>query len=314
MTTIIAECCQNHNGDLNLLKEMIWAAKESGATYVKIQSMLASELTYREQFETGHIENSITKVMKRPYQAEYDRLKPMDLNDETHHWFVEECHKAGIKPLTTAFTRSRVLFLSTLSWPAIKVASYDCASFPMIRELKDNFERLFISTGATTDDEIKKTAEILQGHSFTFLHCVTIYPTPLDQLHLSRMEWLKLFTPSIGFSDHTLVERDGLKASFGALALGADVIERHFTLLKKDQSKDGPVSINPKQLKNLVVFSKLSQAEQQRYVALEIPEWPMMQGKSIRPLSHEELLNRDYYHGRFASNINGQIIYNWEDK
>ena len=80
--TIIAECCQNHNGDLKILKDMIWAAASAGADYVKIQSMLASDLAYREVFEEGLIEEGETKAIKRPYRTEYDRLKPLDLDVE----------------------------------------------------------------------------------------------------------------------------------------------------------------------------------------------------------------------------------------
>lgn len=313
MATIIAECCQNHKGDLNILKEMIHAASEAGADYVKIQSLLADELTHRQRFEAGVVENGITKVIKRPYEPEYQRLNPMDLDDEAHYWFIEECEQAGIKPLTTIFTRSRIPFIASLKWNEIKVPSYDCASFTMIKELKQNFRHLFISTGATFDEETKAITEILQGRSFTFLHCVTIYPTPLNELNLSRIDWLRQFTTSVGFSDHSLVKRDGLKASIGALFCGADVIERHYTILPEEKTKDGPVSINSKQLKELVEFGKMSKADLGEYVGKHIPEYNQMIGSPTRDLTENELLNRDYYRGRFASKINGKIVYNWEE-
>ena len=96
------------------------------------------------------------------------------------------------------------------------------------------------------------------------MHCITIYPTPLNQLNLNRMNWLKKFTKNIGFSDHTLVEKYDIKASKIALAMGAKIIERHFTILEKDKTKDGPVSINEKQLAELVHFSKLKKSEQMK--------------------------------------------------
>ncbi len=313
MPVIIAECCQNHKGDLSLLKDMIWAARDAGADYVKIQSMLADELAVRPRFEDGVVEDGVTKVIKRPWQPEYDRLKPMDLDDDAHRWFVEECGRAGIAPLTTSFTRSRVPFLATLPWPAIKVASYDCASLPLLRDLKASFPLLFISTGATTDDEIAQAAALLGDHPFSLLHCVTVYPTPLDQLHLGRMDWLRQFTPSVGFSDHTLVGRDSLKASFAALASGADVIERHYTLLAPDETRDGPVSINAPQLAELVAFARLPREEQRAFAEREIPEFAAMQGESQRPMTHAELLNRDYYRGRFATRTGDGWTYNWEE-
>jgi N,N'-diacetyllegionaminate synthase len=143
---------------------------------------------------------------------------------------------------------------------------------------------------------------------------VTIYPTPLDELHLRRMEYLRQFTPSVGLSDHTLVRRDGIKASVAAMSLGADIIERHFTVLAEDKTKDGPVSIRPAELKQLVDFSQMGEAELKDYVSREIPEYPQMLGLTQRPLSHVELLNRDYYRGRFASRVGGEMVYNWEER
>ena len=312
--TIIAEACQNHQGDIEILKDMIYAAKEVGADYIKIQSMLADELTNRERFEDGITENGVVKAIKRPYKAEYERLKPMDLNDVAYIWFVKECKKASIKPLTTAFTFSRIKFIASLDWEGIKVASYDCASIPFIKELKKYFSHLYISTGATFDEELEKTAEILKDHPFTLMHCVTIYPTPLEEIHLKRINWLRQFTNSVGFSDHTLIERDGLKASLAAIFYGADVIERHFTILERNQTKDGPISINPNELKELVEFSKLNHDEQRKYVGKNIKEIDVMLGEETRELSEEELLNRDYYRGRFASKIDRRTRYNWEEE
>ncbi len=314
MRKIIAECCQNHLGDWEILKDMVWSAAMAGATYCKVQSMLADELTFRERFEEGRWENGRQVAIKRPYRAEYERLKPMDLTDEMHWRFAEECQRAGIKPLTTVFTRSRIPFVASLGWDAVKVASYDCASYPMLRELKARFPHLFISTGATLDEEIEMAAKVLEGHSFTFLHAVTIYPTPLNELHLARMNYLRRFTPSVGFSDHTLVERDGIMASVVAMAFGAEVIERHFTILPVEKTKDGPVSIRFAELLALVEFSRMSDEELRAYVEKEIPEYPQMLGVANRPLSEVEWLNRDYYRGRFASKVGDEIIYNWEEK
>lgn len=313
MALVIAECCQNHKGDLAILKDMIWAASEAGADYVKIQSMLADELARRERFEEGLIEDGVQKAIRRPFKAEYERLKPMDLDDDTHRWFIEECRRAGVKPLTTVFTRARVPFLASLPWREIKVASYDCASYPLLRDLKQHFSHLFISTGATNDAEIEGAAALLAGHSFTFLHCVTIYPTPLGDMNLARLRYLRTFTPSVGFSDHTLVPRDGLKASIVALMLGADVIERHYTILPPDATRDGPVSINPTQLKELVKFARLPTKEIEAYIRGHVPEHVSMLGQERRELTHQELLNRDYYRGRFASRVGERQVPNWED-
>jgi len=182
MAKVIAEFCQNHKGDREIMKDMVWAAKEAGADYAKIQCIHTKYLTKREQFEGGVIENGIVKAIKRPYQTEYDRLKPMDLEEDDFIWFGEECKNAGIEPMTTVFTRGVVPFIASLGWKAVKIASYDCGSHPLIRDVREKFEHIYISTGASFDKEITKTAEILAGRSFSFLHCVTIYPTPLHGL------------------------------------------------------------------------------------------------------------------------------------
>ena len=314
MAKIIAELCQNHNGKWEILKNMIWKAKEAGADYAKVQSMLASEIPFRQRFEEGVTENGVVKTIKRPYQPEFDRLQPMDLTDRDFERVIDECKAADIEPMTTVFTRARIPFLSGLGMKAVKVASYDCGSYPMIRELKERFKHVYVSTGATFDEEIKKTAEILKDHSASFLHCVTIYPTPLDVMNLKRMEWLKQFCPNIGYSDHSLTARDGINASVIALALGASCIERHYTVLPSDQSRDGPVSINPEQLKQLVEFASMKKEEIMEWVQKNVPNWEVALGTAERTLTPEELRNRDYYRGRFASKVNGEWIDNWEEK
>jgi len=309
MPKIIAEFCQNHKGDKNILKEMIWQSAEAGADYAKIQSHLADELTHRERFELGHPE-----AIDRPYKPEYTRLKPADLDDETIEWFIQECKKADIKPLITIFTKQRISVLGSLDWDEVKVASFDCASHSMLEELKPHFKHFYISSGATFDEELEKTAEIMKGHDFTFLQCVTMYPTSLESLNLARMDFLRKFTPRVGFSDHTLVKKDGLKAAIVALSLGADVVERHFTILDAEQTKDGPISINPSQLKELVKFSKMEKLEIVEFVKKNIPEYKKMIGIQRPKMNSKELLTRDYYRGRFASKVNGEWIYNWEEK
>lgn len=318
MTDIIAELCQNHQGDKKILDEMVAAAAESGADFAKIQSMQSSEITKRDRFEKGLVEGGKTKVIKRPYQDEFNRLKPLDLSDDDHHFFIEKCEKYKIKPLTTIFTRQRLKFLKTLKFKIIKVSSFDCASFKLIDELANsNFDRLIISTGATYDREIEKTVNILRkrNQKFTLLHCISIYPTPLKEAHLNRIAYLKKLNNDVGISDHSNYDLDGPKLSLAAVYFGATTVEKHFTLLDKSKTKDGVVSVNPSELKELVKLCKASKNDQKKYIEDNIPELEkIMLGSSNRELSDIELLNRDYYQGRFASfNNKGIPIFNWED-
>jgi len=311
---LIAECCQNHNGSREILKRMIHAASENGADYVKIQAIRSRELTFRERFEEGAVDaNGTVTVIKRPYQPELERLSQLDLSPDEEAWFVEECHKAGTLALTTAFTRSAVQEIKDMGYAAVKIASYDCASFPLLRDVKQYWNRIFVSTGATFDEEIEQAAQILSGTDFDFLHCVTLYPTPLHELHLSRMEWLRQFTPKVGYSDHSKPAETGLWASKIALALGASCIERHFTVLLPSETKDGPVSVNPQQLLELRNFADIPSDQQWEIIETEYPEWRETLGNPTRKLSPAELLNRDYYRGRFAAKVDGKPQYNWEE-
>ena len=312
MTKIIAELCQNHNGDVNILKDMIWRAADSGASHVKIQTIFSEDLTFRERFEEGVTSNGIIKSIKRPYSPEFERLSKLDLGFDTHALFIDECSSAGVIPLTTVFNRSRLNSIIELGFKEIKIASYDCASFPLINDLKNKFNHIYVSTGATHDSEIETTADILRDQNFSFLHCVTIYPTPVDKLNLNRIDYLRQFTDSVGFSDHTRPSQHGINPDIVALWKDADVIERHFTILDSSQTKDGPVSVNPEQLKNIVDYSKYNHDELSKLVK-NIPDYDKMLGSKTHSLSEEELLNRDYYRGRFASKINGKTIYNWEE-
>ena len=312
MTKIIAELCQNHNGDVNILKDMIWRAADSGASHVKIQTIFSEDLTLRERFEEGVTLDGVVKSIKRPYLPEFERLNKLDLGFDTHALFIDECSSAGVIPLTTVFNRSRLESIVELGFKEIKIASYDCASFPLINDLKNKFNHIYVSTGATHDSEIETTANILSDQNFSFLHCVTIYPTPVDKLNLNRIDYLRQFTDSVGFSDHTRPSQHGIDPDIVALWKGADVIERHFTILDSSQTKDGPVSINPEQLKNIVDYSKYNHDELSKLVE-NISDYDKMLGSKTHSLSEEELLNRDYYRGRFASKINGKTIYNWEE-
>ena len=318
MTIIIAEFCQNHNGDFNVLEQMIIAAAKAGATHAKIQSITADKLTYRPQFEEGIFVGEVRRSIKRPYAEEYNRLKGLELSEREIKGFISLCHEHNLIPMTTCFSRYDVLSIKKQGFVTVKVASYDCASYQLLRDLAESFEELIISTGAMYDEEIEYASNVLSKTNFSFLHCITIYPTPLEVLNLSRINWLRKFSKRVGFSDHTLVSRDGIIASKAALALGADIIERHFSIMPADQTRDGPVSINGEQLRELVTFSNLSTKDKLKELNSLSINMSELTGKPTRDLTNQELLNRDYYRGRFASprknNKNSQnMIFNWEE-
>lgn len=312
---LIAEFCQNHNGDFDTLRRMIDAAAEGGATHGKIQTIFADDVSFRPEFEEGQTApDGKVLTIKRPSQAEADRLRPLELSYEQHRKFGDACKAAGLQPLTTAFNLTVIPFIRDLGWKTIKVASYDCGSLPLIGALADNFDDIIVSTGATYDEEIAATAELLNSRkkNFSLLHCVTIYPTPLNEMNLARMEYLRRFTPRVGLSDHSLVARDGVKAALAAIHLGAQVIERHFTVLPPEASRDGKVSITREHLVEINRFAAMGHDEQSQYLKAHVPEFDSMIGAAHRELSHDEMLNRAYYRGRFSNKVGGRQIFNWE--
>ena len=310
----IAELCQNHNGDVDLMKKMAYEAKEAGSDYAKIQTIFADMVAYRERFEDGLIENGEQKIIKRPFKEECERLKGLEISYEHQRKFIECCEEIEIKPLTTAFTRDSVDMISDAGFKDIKIASYDCGSDKLLEDIKDKFTKIFVSTGASFDSEIEKAGEILSGKDLYMLHCVTMYPTPLDQFHLSRMELLKKYTKNVGWSDHSLVSKNGIKGTLASIYFGASVVERHLTILPEDQTKDGKVSIRPDHIKEIKLFSALSKKDQESYLLEHFPNYKVTQGDVNRSLSAEELKNRDYFRGRFANiNEDGSTYFNWEN-
>lgn len=313
---IIAELCQNHNGSSKILAKMVSSASQSGATHVKIQHIYAKNLSKRFVFEKGLKFNNKEIFIKRPHNPEYQRLKKLELNKNQIKDFIKLCEEYSVIPLTTCFTRKDIFEIRDLGFKEIKVASYDCSSYQMLRELKNNFSHIYLSTGASYDIEIKTAAKIL-GKNFSLLHCVTQYPTNLKNLNLSRLKYLKTFTKEIGYSDHTNPTKDKLVSSMAAIFFGSKVLERHFTILDKKLTKDGVVSVNPDELKEITKFSKLHKKDQLKILNKKKFNKKLLLGIPNPKMSTEELNNRNYYRGRFVSRIHDNrgelVINNWEE-
>ncbi|HWQ95843.1 MAG TPA: N-acetylneuraminate synthase family protein [Candidatus Methylomirabilis sp.] len=205
-TKIIAELASCHNGNPDMAKALVRAASEAGVDIVKFQSWKASDVKDTD-----------------PDKKRYEQL---EFRDEWHRDMISYCRQCGIEFLTTVFDIKRIPFLRSLGQDSIKVASYDMKNYRLLSELKKNFKKIYVSTGGSYPEEIQKAAEILKGHDYTLLHCVLSYPTPFDQANLAKIDWLRQFAPSVGFSDHT----GGTEAAKVAIAMGIDVLEKHFTL------------------------------------------------------------------------------------
>lgn len=300
---------------------MVDSAAAGGATHVKIQHIYSRNLVYRAEFEEGLVQGGKVRALKRPWLEEFERLKELELSDEECEKFVTHSQDAGLVPMTTCFAAGDVGRIVDQGFTVAKVASYDCASYPLLRKLSHNFNHLYVSTGATFDDELTHSARVLNDSpaSFTLLHCVTRYPTPLKEMNLRRIDLLSNFATEVGFSDHSLVARDGLIAAKAAVYMGAKVIERHFTVDGTGETKDGPISVNEKGIRELKKFSELAEDDQRGQLFDENPYWELMLGQPDRWLSEEEMLNRDYYRGRFGTprrhgaNRRAEMVFTWEE-
>ena len=316
----IAELCQNHNGKEKNLDEMLDRCVESGADYVKLQYIFSKNLVFRPIFEYGLKKGKKILSIKRPFKQEYSRLKKIELQNKDYEKFVTKCEKFGVKPMITCFSRDSINDLYNMGYKNIKIASYDCASFEMVRELSKKFDNIIMSTGATYLDEIDKSYKILRKSkkNFSLLHCVTIYPTPIEKINLKKISFLKnKFKVPVGFSDHSeSFNKKKNLASKLSIYFGAQLIERHITILPKDITKDGKVSILPEDILEIKEFSKLKKEEQKIYLRekynLNLSKLNM--NKLDLNLSYEEILNRDYYKGRFGSILgNKRTVYNWDE-
>ena len=218
--------------------------------------------------------------------------------------------------MTTPFTCKTADLIKNLNFDALKIASYDCGSLKLINNCASTGKPLFISTGASFDNEIEETCQYLNKHNklYSLLHCVTIYPTRVKDMHLARMNYLRLLNDKVGISTHPLTKELGINGDMIAVGLGADVVERHFTL-ENQCGKDSPVSINYQQLKDLKSFTELPRREQIAKIHKDIPNWKEYLGSAFRDLSKTELQNRDYYRGRFADkDSSGNYVWNWDEK
>ena len=260
---IIAEVSSNHGGDLKIAKEFIRVAASIGVDYVKFQSWQAKKV--------------------RKDDPQYEWFCKAEISDEAHYELIEECEKRNIKFLTTCFDIERIEFLSKLGLKEIKVGSADCASFRMIKELSEKFEHLIISTGMHYQEEIAETAKMLKTKNFTFLHCVSLYPSPPERVCLRRMDWLRQFTPSVGFSDHCI----GIEAVKLAIARGADYVEKHFTLGKGKCPRTNIWDATPDEFEKIVKF------RDECSILLGDEEWK---------ISDEENEARKRFIGRFGDN------------
>jgi sialic acid synthase SpsE len=299
---IVAELCQNHGGDPDLMERMVRAAASAGADFAKIQALYSREIAFRPRFETGSVDEAGERaVLHRPFAAEVARLSALDLGPDAEARFVGACRAAGIGSMITVFTTGHAERLAGLGFDAVKLASADCTPSPLHTEVARHWDRVVLSTGAATAAEVADVTRAYAGRSLTLLHCTMVYPTPLRDVRLRRMDALRAWCPNVGWSDHTAPDADGLTASKAALALGATMVERHFTVLDRSETRDGPVSVTPAELRELRTFAELPPDDRRAWFERTVPDPGLFLGDGDVGPTPAELVNRDYYRGRVAA-------------
>ncbi|APU30968.1 pseudaminic acid synthase [Ectopseudomonas alcaliphila JAB1] len=243
---IIAELSANHNGQLSRALQTIDAAKRSGADAVKLQTYTAETMT----IDCDRPEFSIKGGLWDGYKL-FDLYRWAETPFAWHRPIFEHASRLGITVFSTPFDESAVDLLEDLGAPAYKIASFETIDLPLIRYVASTGKPMVISTGMASEEEIAEavaTARDAGCRELVLLHCISSYPAPLEQANLRQIpELAQRFQVLSGLSDHTL----GTTASVAAVALGACVIEKHFTLSRADKGPDSEFSIEPHELERL---------------------------------------------------------------
>ena len=244
---IIAEVGVNHNGDKTLAKEMIRVAAECGVDCVKFQTFKTEEFLADEQMTYQYQVDGRTVVEKMG-----DMFRRLELPLSWHEELFQFCRKNNLVPMTSVADAASADVVESLGTSALKLSSDDFINLPLIEHVMRKKMPLIFSTGMADEEEIEDVLNILWQFSFqeaAFLHCVSLYPTPDAEVNLRRMVALKEKTGAVvGYSDHSI----GGEAALGAVALGAAIVEKHFTLDKHMGGPDHYFSADPKDLKTIV--------------------------------------------------------------
>ena len=249
-TLVIAEAGVNHNGDMVLAKKLIAAAAEAGADLVKFQTFIANNIVSKAAPKADYQKNTTD-----PGESQQDMIRQLELSRENHVALINECKKYGIGFFSTAFDHDSIDLLEDLgALDYVKVPSGELTNLPYLRHLTRRGKPVFLSTGMSTLGEIEAAIDVVEQAGtprdrITVLHCTTEYPTPMDEVNLSAMANMgRAFGVAIGYSDHT----QGIEVPIAAVALGASVIEKHFTLDRSMPGPDHRASLEPDELKAMV--------------------------------------------------------------
>jgi len=246
---IIAEAGVNHNGSIDFAKNLIDVAVNSGADAVKFQTFKAKNLV-----SVNAPKAEYQKQTTNSSESQFNMIKKLELNEDIHKELIAYCKEVNITFLSTPFDNESANLLFKLGLQIFKIASGEITNLPFLKHIGSLNKKIILSTGMSTLEEIAGAITILtdsgsQKENITVLHATTMYPTPMEDVNLNAMQTIKnKFNVSVGYSDHTL----GIEVDIAAVAMGATIIEKHFTLDKKMEGPDHKASLEPDELKSMV--------------------------------------------------------------
>ena len=248
-TLIIAEAGVNHNGDIELAKQLIAAAKAAGADIVKFQTFKTAKLVTKTAEKASY-----QKGTTDAYESQYAMIRKLELSRADHEVLIEECHRQDIGFFSTAFDTDSFDMLVEMGLDQVKIPSGELTNLPLLRYMTRLGMPVMLSTGMATLGEIEAALAVIEQagtprHLITVLHCTTEYPAPMVDVNLRAMLSMKAaLGVEVGYSDHT----KGIEIPVAAVALGARVIEKHFTLDRTMLGPDHQASLEPQELKAMV--------------------------------------------------------------
>lgn len=247
---IIAEAGVNHNGSLDIAKRLVDEAADAGVDIVKFQTFKAEKLVSKSAKQAEYQQRNMGKTDN----SQYSMLKKLELSPLQHEEMIDYCREKGIRFFSTAFDMDSIEYLHSLNLGLWKIPSGEITNYPYLRKIAQYGEPVILSTGMCELTDIEAAIQVLLNHGLqkdqiTVLHCNTEYPTPMKDVNLKAMlEIGRKFGVAVGYSDHT----EGIEVPIAAVALGATVIEKHFTLDKNMEGPDHKASLEPQELRAMV--------------------------------------------------------------
>lgn len=251
---IIAEAGVNHNGDINLAKEMIDVAKKAGVDAIKFQTFKADKLVSLSAKKAKYQE-----IETGSEETQFQMLKKLELSYDDFRELQVYCERKGIEFLSTPFDMDSIDFLTDLGIKLFKVPSGEITNLPYLIKIAKTGKPIILSTGMSNLNDIELALNVMKeygGNDISLLHCNTEYPTPYEDVNLKAMLTIRdTFGVTVGYSDHTV----GNEVSIAAVAMGAEIIEKHFTLDKNMEGPDHKASLSPSELISFVKSIRITE-------------------------------------------------------